>query len=90
MRDFLFGGRTNVSDSRRLSRLLVIISIIFFLLKFNAMVKFDLMKPYGIRNNRIYFKSRTNDNLYYFEFSWKYIKQHLFNSNTIKWIGLVY
>lgn len=54
------------------------------------MVKFDLMKPYGIKNNRIYFKSRTNDNLYYFEFSWKYIKQHLFNSTTIKWVGLVY
>lgn len=54
------------------------------------MVKFDLMKPHGIKNNRIYFKSRTNDNLYYFEFSWKYIKQHLFNSTTIKWIGLVY
>ncbi len=53
------------------------------------MFKFDLMKFKGIKGNRLYFSSRTSNMIYYFEFSWEYIKS-IFNNTKIKYVGLVY
>lgn len=53
------------------------------------MFKFDLMKFSGYSNRRLYFSSRRNNNVYYFEFSWNYIK-FIFDKTKIKYVGLVY
>ena len=46
---------------------------------------FDYMVFKGLKGNRLYFSSTTSNTLYYFKFSWKYIKS-LFNRNI--YIGI--
>lgn len=46
---------------------------------------FDYMVLKGLKGNRLYFSSTTTNTLYYFEFSWKYVK-NLFKRNV--YIGL--
>lgn len=54
------------------------------------MIKFDRMKLIGFSKNKIHFQSRTDKSkYYYFEFSFKYIK-NIFNRAITKYIGLVY
>ena len=51
------------------------------------MFSFDKMSLYDFISNRIYFKSKTIENrFYYFEFSLKYLK-FILNNNTTKWLA---
>lgn len=50
------------------------------------MIRFDWMRPYGFNRNRLYFKSQTCNKYYYFEFSWKFMRNII--SDEIKYIGI--
>ena len=50
------------------------------------MIKFDWMRPYGFSKNRLYFKSQTCNKYYYFEFSWKFMRNII--SDEIKYMGI--
>lgn len=54
------------------------------------MIKFDyaVISHYDKMTSRLYFKSTTSDLLYYFEFSWNYIKNIFNHTWYLLWFPL--